>query len=170
MNSYNIYKKTINSPIGELVIAASQKGICLLEFSGLARTDEQLLRIEKRFLCSLQYGSSVFFDNVRQQLEAYFKGKLTTFDVPVDLRGTDFQCQVWQSLLDIPYGETISYQQQAININKPKAVRAVANANRLNPIGIIIPCHRVIGKSGALTGYGGGLDRKRFLLDLERLA
>ena len=149
------------------MVVASKKGICLLEFSGLTRASDQLAKIEKRFDSTIKYGASVYIDQLAIQLAAYFNRKLMVFDVPVDLRGTEFQCQVWDALLKIPYGETRSYQQQAYSMNRPSAVRAVANANRSNPVSILIPCHRVIGKSGELIGYGGGLDRKRFLLDLE---
>lgn len=103
------------------------------------------------------------------QLEAYFAGTLTDFDLPLSLQGmgTPFQQQVWQALITIPYGETWSYQQLATKINNPKAVRAVGAANGKNPISIIVPCHRVIGKNGTLTGYAGGVDMKQKLLDIE---
>ncbi len=101
------------------------------------------------------------------QLTQYFKGKRITFDIPVAPKGTDFQMRVWQQLLKIPYGKHISYGEQAKRMGSPKAVRAVGGANGKNPIGIIIPCHRVIGASGHLTGFGGGLDIKRRLLTLE---
>ena len=97
-----------------------------------------------------------------------FAGQLTSFDLPLDPAGTGFQRRVWAALLDIPYGQTASYGQLAGRIGQPAASRAVGLANGRNPIAIIIPCHRVIGSDGSLTGYGGGLDRKRFLLDLER--
>ena len=102
------------------------------------------------------------------QLQEYFAGKRTEFDLPLSFSGTEFQQQTWRALLTIPYGETRSYSEQAHLIGNPRAVRAVGRTNGLNPIGIVVPCHRVIGKSGELTGYAGGLDKKRFLLDLER--
>ncbi len=108
------------------------------------------------------------FADVVDQLEAYFAGELTEFDVTLRLEGTEFQRRVWAGLLEIPYGETISYGELAQRIGQPTASRAVGLANGRNPVGIIVPCHRVIGSTGALTGYGGGLDRKRHLLDLER--
>ena len=107
-------------------------------------------------------------DRVAEQLEEYFSGKRKEFDIPLHPQGTDFQRSVWKELQRIPYGETISYKQMAINIGNPKACRAVGLANNKNPISIIIPCHRVIGSNGALVGYGGGLDMKRKLLDLEK--
>ncbi|MGZ4735555.1 MAG: methylated-DNA--[protein]-cysteine S-methyltransferase [Acidimicrobiia bacterium] len=108
------------------------------------------------------------FQPVADQLDAYFAGELTEFDVTLRLEGTEFQRKVWSGLLEIPYGETISYGELARRIGQPNAPRAVGLANGRNPVGIIVPCHRVIGSDGSLTGYGGGLDRKRALLDLER--
>jgi methylated-DNA-[protein]-cysteine S-methyltransferase len=108
------------------------------------------------------------FRPVVDQLDAYFVGELTDFDVTLRLEGTEFQRRVWAGLLEIPYGETISYGQLATRIGQPTASRAVGLANGRNPVAIIVPCHRVIGSTGSLTGYGGGLDRKRTLLDLER--
>ena len=107
------------------------------------------------------------FKDVTSQLQAYFKGKLRKFDLPLDPQGTDFQRDAWQALLDIPYGETRSYSDVARAIGRPKAVRAVGAANGQNPIAIVIPCHRVVGSNGDLTGFGGGLDVKQQLLTLE---
>lgn len=108
------------------------------------------------------------FDEIVAQLLAYFAGELTEFDVDLDMVGTEFQRRVWQALLTIPYGETRSYGEIAAQIGSPGASRAVGLANGHNPVGIIVPCHRVIGANGALTGYGGGLHRKKALLDLEK--
>jgi methylated-DNA-[protein]-cysteine S-methyltransferase len=108
------------------------------------------------------------FSDVATQLDAYFAGQLTTFDVAYELLGTPFQRTVWEALTTIPYGETISYGELARRLGSPSASRAVGLANGRNPISIIVPCHRVIGADGSLTGYGGGVDRKRLLLDLER--
>ncbi len=108
------------------------------------------------------------FDAAVEQLGAYFAGELTDFDIELELRGTEFQRRVWQALLTIPYGATRSYGQIADQIGAPGSARAVGWANGHNPIAIVVPCHRVIGASGSLTGYGGGLDRKRTLLDLEK--
>lgn len=108
------------------------------------------------------------FDDVAEQLAAYFAGELRSFDVAFELRGTDFQRTVWRGLCDIPYGETWSYAELAAHIGRPTAMRAVGAANGRNPVSIIVPCHRVIGADGSLTGYGGGVDTKRVLLELER--
>jgi methylated-DNA-[protein]-cysteine S-methyltransferase len=102
------------------------------------------------------------------QLEEYFSGKRKKFSLPLDMRGTEFQMDVWRALQNIPYGETRSYKEIAEQVNRPKAVRAVGMANHRNPISIIVPCHRVIGRDGSLTGYGGGLPLKRYLLELEQ--
>ena len=112
--------------------------------------------------------SSPVLDMTMQQLDAYFNGKLQQFTVPFELQGTAFQKTVWEALCTIPYGTVVSYQDIAIAIGNPKAVRAVGMANNKNPISIIIPCHRVIGKQGSLTGYAGGLDKKQWLLSHER--
>ena len=102
------------------------------------------------------------------QLKEYFEKKRQQFDIPLNFEGTDFQQKTWQALLDIPYGKTISYSEQAIMVGNPKAVRAIGGTNAKNPISIIVPCHRVISKSGKLTGYAGGIKNKEFLLDLEQ--
>lgn len=113
-------------------------------------------------------GSDAILDKARRQLDQYFAGRLRVFELPLAPKGTPFQQRVWQALLAIPYGATRSYGQQAVAIGSPQASRAVGLANGRNPISIIIPCHRVIGSKGALTGYGGGMERKQLLLDLER--
>jgi methylated-DNA-[protein]-cysteine S-methyltransferase len=108
------------------------------------------------------------FASVAEQLAAYFAGDLTEFDMPLHLHGTPFQQRVWEALQEIPYGETTTYGELAVEIGRPSASRAVGLANGRNPVSVIVPCHRVVGSTGSLTGYGGGLDRKRYLLDFER--
>ncbi len=108
------------------------------------------------------------FAEVKAQLRAYFEGRLTEFDLPLAPQGTEFQLRVWQELRGIPYGETVSYAELARRIGRPKASRAVGHANARNPISIIVPCHRVIGADNSLTGYAGGLERKRMLLEMEK--
>ena len=107
-------------------------------------------------------------EDAKQQLDAYFSGERKVFDIPLLMVGTDFQKSVWHALLEIPYGETASYLEQAKHIGRGKAVRAVASANGANAISIFIPCHRIIGSNGTLTGYAGGLETKQKLLELER--
>ena len=150
-----------------MLAAATRNGICLLEFTNRRMLDTQLARIRKRFGADLSVGSNDHFQVLDEQLREYFDGKRTSFSVPLDVRGTAFQTAAWTALQTIPHGETRCYEDQAIAIGRPTAVRAVARANGDNPISIVIPCHRVIGKDGSLTGYGGGLSRKQKLLELE---
>jgi methylated-DNA-[protein]-cysteine S-methyltransferase len=148
------------SPVGPLFLAASSKGLVRLEFEGRMQKlspDTTDLRESKTalepYLC---------------ELEEYFAGKRVAFSIPLDLRGTEFQLACWHALLEIPYGETRSYRDIAISIGHPHAYRAVGMSNNRNPIAIIVPCHRVIASNGSLCGYGGGLDIKRKLLELEQ--
>lgn len=157
----------ILTPLGPMFAGATDKGICLLEFTDRRMLESQIQRLSKLLKAQFVPGEHPLFKSLNQELQDYFEGKLKQFKVPLDLPGTDFQQQVWRALLQIPYGETRSYQAQAEHIGNPAAVRAVAKANGDNRIGIIIPCHRVIGKNGQLTGYGGGLWRKQRLLELE---
>jgi len=147
--------RRLNSSGFSFGIAASEAGVCAIELNVGA------------VLAGPESRSNPFLKQAVEQLRAYFGGELRDFDLTLDLQGTDFQKRVWQELLHIPYGETRSYSCIAGEIGAPKAVRAVGSANGRNPIPIVVPCHRVIGASGALTGYGGGLPLKRFLLDLE---
>jgi len=158
----------ILTPLGPMIAGATDKGLCLLEFSDRRMLETQLKRLTNLLNASFVTGEHSLFPELNKQLNDYFCGTLKAFDLPLDLAGTAFQQQVWRVLMQIPFGKTRSYQQQAEAINNPKAVRAVAKANGDNRISIIIPCHRVIGKNGALTGYGGGLWRKQRLLELEQ--
>jgi AraC family transcriptional regulator of adaptative response/methylated-DNA-[protein]-cysteine methyltransferase len=160
----------IPTPFGTMIAGASTQGICMLEFMDRRMLETQLNRLEKYSSSNLVSGISPFFAQLNTELQEYFGGSRKTFDVPLDIKGTQFQEIVWEALLAIPYGKTSSYQDQAIAINNPKAVRAVAKANGDNRIGIIIPCHRVIGKDGKMTGYGGKIWRKEYLLKLESKA
>ncbi len=149
---------TMDSPIGELLLLGdgeALRGLYMQE----GRTAVAVRRDWER--------SDEPFDEVRTQLAEYFEGRRTTFDLPLAMAGNDFERRAWRALQEIPYGETISYGEQARRIGAPSAARAVGTANGRNPISIVVPCHRVIGANGSLTGYGGGLERKRTLLDLE---
>jgi AraC family transcriptional regulator of adaptative response/methylated-DNA-[protein]-cysteine methyltransferase len=158
----------ITTPIGNMLMASTAKGICLLEYIDVEnRLAKQTSHLEKIFSTKLEKGEPPFYNQLKRELEEYFSGYRKIFNTPLDTKGTGFQEQSWKALLAIPYGETRSYQDQAIAINKPKAVRAVAGANHRNKISILIPCHRVIGKNGSLTGYGGEIWRKEYLLKLE---
>lgn len=159
MGGPHMYYTIIDSPIGNLLLGGDDDALRLLWFVTSRRAplpDPSWTESPRRF------------KDVAGQLSAYFAGRLRDFDVPLDARGTPFQTKVWRALRDIPYGATESYGELARRIGDPKAVRAVGLANGSNPISIIIPCHRVIGASGALTGYGGGLPTKRALLALEQ--
>jgi methylated-DNA-[protein]-cysteine S-methyltransferase len=151
------------SPVGQLAVVVSDRGVHAIfwatfrddkkstnRFSGLNRSEDHPLWI-----------------GAAEQLQEYFSGARKTFDLPLVLNGTQFQNAVWNSLRNIPYGQTVSYEEQAIRLGGKEKVRAVGRANGMNPIPILIPCHRVIGKNGSLTGFGGGLTIKAFLLDLE---
>ncbi|MCL2327090.1 MAG: methylated-DNA--[protein]-cysteine S-methyltransferase [Bacteroidetes bacterium] len=157
----------IETDLGTMIAAASDKGICMLNFADCKHSALKLRKLSETFKTPLEQGSSPYFDTLRTQLQQYFKGERKCFDIPLDLIGTEFQKQVWNILPEIPYGKTISYAEQAALLGKPAAVRAVASANGKNKIGIILPCHRVIGANGALTGYDGGIERKKKLLELE---
>ena len=163
-----INAKRITTPIGPMLACADENGICMLEF-----TDRRMLEFELKQICNylkaqIIYSESKYFPKLEAQLSDYFNGNLKKFELTLNTPGTEFQKLVWQKLCEIPYGETRSYKQQSILLNNPLAIRAVARANGFNRISIIIPCHRVIGEDGSLTGYGGGLPRKKWLLDFEK--
>jgi AraC family transcriptional regulator of adaptative response/methylated-DNA-[protein]-cysteine methyltransferase len=158
----------IPSPLGPLIAGATSDGLCLLEFTDRRMIEAQLATVQKRFGVPVIPGSNKHLKTLERELAGYFEGKVKKFSMPLVYPGTDFQQRVWNGLLQIPYGETCSYQDLARVVGDEKAVRAVGTANGLNRIAIVIPCHRVINKGGKLGGYGGGLRRKQFLLDLER--
>lgn len=158
----------LQSPLGPLVAGSTNEGICLLEFSDRRMLEAQFRTIRKLFAIPVVPGSSPHLDRLQKELSQYFDGTLQRFTVPLVYPGTPFQKRVWDQLLTIPYGETCSYQDLARSIANPQGVRAVGRANGLNRIAIVIPCHRVVNKDGKLGGYGGGLRRKEFLLELER--
>lgn len=149
-----IYKAYYASPIGAIEITAAESGILSLDFIDEMKKSDVIPQILKDCIT---------------ELDEYFKGKRKEFTVNCELKGTDFQKKVWKALEEIPFGKTMSYKEIAEKIGNPKAVRAVGSANHNNKIAIIIPCHRVIGSSGKLTGYAGGLWRKEWLLNHEKL-
>jgi methylated-DNA-[protein]-cysteine S-methyltransferase len=152
----------VESPYGVLTLVAEDGVLC-----GLYMTEQRHRPLEETFGERVSAADGPF-PAVVEQLEAYFAGELREFDLPLRLNGTAFQRSVWARLQAIPYGETRSYGQLAAELGSPAASRAVGLANGRNPVGIIVPCHRVIGAGGSLTGYGGGLERKQRLLDFER--
>lgn len=156
-----ITTSTFETPCGLLHLGATDEGLCHLGWSPMPDSRSSAFAI--------QDGMTPILEQTFLQLSEYFQGRRQVFDLPLHfLLGTDFQRACWLSLARIPYASTISYGQQARWIGREKAVRAVGQANHRNPIAIILPCHRVVGSNGALVGYGGGLDKKRFLLEMEK--
>ena len=153
--------RVITTPIGKLTLVASAKGLCEINFGSDNRTGTTL---QSTFQSA---GAKRHLDATERQLREYFGGKREKFSLKLDLSGTAFQESAWRALATIPYGQTISYSQQAKRIRKPLAVRAVGSANGKNPVAIVLPCHRVISADGSLGGYAGGLSIKRKLLALE---
>lgn len=158
----------LTTPIGPMFVCATDKGVCLLEFFNRKDMTGQLNRLEALINGVIVIAENEYTLAVKKQLDQYFIGERHQFELPLFIPGTQFQQQVWQCLTTIDYGTTSSYQQQAENLGNPKAIRAMASANGRNRLAIIIPCHRVIGKDGSLTGYAGGLERKQWLLDHEK--
>jgi methylated-DNA-[protein]-cysteine S-methyltransferase len=154
-----IFHRLHESPVGPLLLAVTDDGVHAIEF----HAPRHPLRRDARW----QEASHPLLDTLAAQLDEYFAGERQAFDLPLAPEGTDFQRTVWHALAGIPFGETISYAQLASRIGSPNAMRAVGAANGRNPIPIVLPCHRVIGADGSLTGFGGGLPTKRFLLELE---
>ena len=163
-----VFLTWIRTPLGPMVAGAISEGICLLEFTDRGMLEAQLDTVKRLFTMPLVPGTTPHLDTLQEEVSAYFAGKLRKFTVPLAVPGTGFQKKVWEELRRIPYGTTRSYEEMAAAIGAPKAVRAVGRANGLNRIAIVIPCHRVVSKDGQLCGYGGGLWRKKFMLDLER--
>lgn len=158
----------LETPLGPMVAAAVDQGLCLLEFSDRRILQTQLQTVARRLQLGLVPGAHPHLRQLQRELTAYFAGELRSFTVPLFTPGTPFQEAVWAELLRIPCGETLSYEALAKRIGKPNAVRAVGHANGMNRVSILIPCHRLLAKDGNLCGYGGGLWRKRLLLTLEQ--
>ena len=165
-----VFLAWLRSPLGPLVAGATDEGICLLEFTDRRMLEAQFATIQRLFKSPIVPGSNAHLETLETELASYFAGSLRHFSVPLVYPGTPFQQRVWEQLLAIPFGETRSYEELAAALGKPSAARAVGRANGLNRIAIVIPCHRVVNKNGELGGYGGGLRRKQYLLDLERHA
>jgi AraC family transcriptional regulator of adaptative response/methylated-DNA-[protein]-cysteine methyltransferase len=158
----------IATPLRPMLAVASERGICLLEFLDRRAIATALRALRRRFGVPIVPGSSAHVARLRTELGAYFDGRLRRFEVPLDLAGTEFQRSVWRRLQEIPFGETVSYTRVAREVGRRDAVRAVGRANGQNPVAIVVPCHRVVRTDGSLCGYGGGLWRKRWLLQHER--
>lgn len=160
----------MQTPLGPMIAGATDEGICLLEFSDRRMLEAQFETVRRRFCGPGVMGMNQHLEDLQQKLAGYFAGSVRTFSVPLVYPGTPFQRQVWQKLLEVPYGQTRSYQDLAAALGNPAAVRAVGRANGMNRISILIPCHRIVNKNGDLGGYGGGLRRKQYLLNLEQRA
>lgn len=156
-------------PLGELMLGSIDESLCMCDWRYRNMRNTIDTRIKKGLNAEFESGSSTVIRKAALQLEEYFTGLRTSFDVPIYPVGTQFQLTVWEKLMDIPYGETISYLELSNRMGDEKAIRAVASANGANALSIFIPCHRVIAKNGKLTGYAGGLDAKRRLLLLESM-
>ncbi len=170
MNRLSLLHYTIiNSPVGNLFIASqAEDSVSIIQVLKHQSIESVLKRFESIYQFQPADTDHPIFLKVIHELDQYFQGQLKSFTVRVDFRGTPFQEQVWNALLKIPSGETVSYKRIAINIGNEKAARAVGHANHRNPVPIIVPCHRVIGQNGALTGYRGGLSLKEWLIQHEK--
>jgi AraC family transcriptional regulator of adaptative response/methylated-DNA-[protein]-cysteine methyltransferase len=156
------------TPLGLMLAAATERAICQLEFADRRGLEKSYAEMRRRFRLPVVPGSSAVLEQLRSELSEYFRGGRRTFDVPVTMKGTPFQEKVWNELRRVPHGRTASYEAIAKRVGSPSAIRAVARANGTNRLYLLVPCHRVIAKDGSLSGYGGGVWRKRLLLELER--
>ncbi|MBN3004722.1 methylated-DNA--[protein]-cysteine S-methyltransferase [Chromobacterium alkanivorans] len=160
--------RRFDTPLGAMIACASEQGLCLLEFGDRPILNAELAALRRLLSAEIADGDSPLLQQAEREIGEYFAGSRRGFEVALHLPGTAFQQAVWQLLLSVPYGLTRSYQEQAARLGRPQSVRAVAAANGANRLSVIVPCHRVLGKDGALTGYGGGLERKAWLLAHER--
>jgi AraC family transcriptional regulator of adaptative response/methylated-DNA-[protein]-cysteine methyltransferase len=158
---------TFKTPLGDMLVIADEEALYLLEFTHRRNLDISIHRLEKLVDTPILQGQTASITSIQAEMAAYFSRELREFQTPIRQLGTPFQHRVWQALIEIPYGQTKSYKEQAEWIGQPSAYRAVANANGANSFAIRIPCHRVITHEGHLGGYAGGLDRKQWLLDHE---
>ena len=162
-----IKEQYYDSPCGKIVLASIDDKLCLCEWYEHPSAKRSQRRLERVLKAEFRTFSSPIIEQTKQELDEYFSGKRKSFDIPLLTVGTDFQKQVWDALLEIPYGETKFYKEIALRVNNLKAVRAVAQAIGSNGISILIPCHRVIGSNHSLTGFAGGIEAKKNLLDIE---
>jgi len=157
-----------SSPIGELLLTSTDKGICYVWFVEDNQKEKLISGLEKKFDKKIEFNTNAHLEKCKEQLQEYFVGTRKEFDISFDLSGSQFQQKIWKLLGEIPFGKTISYLDLSKKYGDVKAIRAIASANGENPLSIIIPCHRVIGTDGSLTGYAGGLARKQWLLQHEQ--
>lgn len=157
-----------NSPCGELLLGSVEDKLCLCDWTNSSRAASNRRRVARLLSADFVVGGSDVLSQTATQLDEYFAGERREFDVPLRLVGSEFQQRVWNALLTVPYGERYTYLYIAHRASKPKAARAVAQAIGTNAVSILVPCHRIIGSDGSLTGYAGGVEAKQWLLDLER--
>lgn len=163
-----LFYSFIETPIGKMISIVSEKGLCLLEFLDRKMLETEINELINYYQSNLIKTKTSIHVQLQKELDEYFQKKLVTFSIPLDMIGTDFQIIIWKELIKINYGNTISYSQQALNLKMPNTVRAIASANGKNKISILVPCHRVLKKNGELGGYGGGIFRKKYLIELEK--
>jgi AraC family transcriptional regulator, regulatory protein of adaptative response / methylated-DNA-[protein]-cysteine methyltransferase len=158
----------IDTPLGLMLAGATTQGLCLLEFTNRIRLEEEMKNLKAVLKADMQQGRNAHVDQLEKELSEYFAGQRKVFSVALHIPGTEFEKTVWMKLQEIPYGRTWSYKKQSILMNNPKAIRAIAATNGRNRLAIIIPCHRVIGSDGSMTGYAAGIEKKKWLLNFER--
>lgn len=163
-----IFRTQFSTVLGEMSAAATEQGVCFLEFTEDNRREDTLQLVSARLKMAVTDRNHPHLALLESQLQDYFAGKRMIFTVPLVLPGTPFQQKVWDALLSVPFGSTITYSMLAESLSSPRAVRAVWRANGMNPVSVLVPCHRVTGKNGELTGYAGGTDRKAWLLAHEK--
>lgn len=163
----NIIIQYYTTPVGDLILGTYDNEVCLCDWRYRKQREAVDQRIQNSLNATYEEGHSPIMDNLKKQLEEYFNGTRQSFDIPLKFCGTDFQQRVWKELLKIPFGKTLSYLDLSLQLGDKKAIRAVAAANGANAISILVPCHRIIGSNGELTGYAGGLSAKKKLLQLE---
>nr|WP_068893294.1 methylated-DNA--[protein]-cysteine S-methyltransferase [Pedobacter panaciterrae] len=158
----------IPTPLGPMLAGSTSEGVCLLEFTNRIRLEKEFIELQKLLNAVMVAGRDSYLNQLENELTEYFEGKRKSFSVPLHTPGNDFAQAVWKTLQEIPYGKTCSYKEQAEMMNNPKAIRAIASTNGRNRLAIIVPCHRVIGSDGNMTGYAAGIDKKKWLLKFER--
>jgi O-6-methylguanine DNA methyltransferase len=175
-NKKDTYSKTsaiitmteIASPLGPMFAGATSEGVCLLEFTNRIRLEKEMRDLKETLQADTQSGRNAHLEQLEKELSEYFDGKRKIFSVLLHTPGTEFEKAVWMKLQEIPYGRTWSYKEQSVAMNNPKAIRAIAATNGRNRLAIVIPCHRVIGSDGTMTGYAAGVEKKKWLLNFER--
>jgi AraC family transcriptional regulator of adaptative response/methylated-DNA-[protein]-cysteine methyltransferase len=167
-HTITLISSLLETPLGTMIAIADEHVLYLLEFVDCRGLEREIEKLSAATKATIITGTTTPIESIKKELTAYFKGDLQQFTTPIHVMGTAFQQSVWKTLQNIPYGHTKSYGEQAKNIEKKSAFRAVANANGANQLAIIIPCHRVINGNGKLGGYGGGINRKKWLLDFEK--